>query len=152
MSVQVEHYAPDAPPGRRKIKSWLSRARWLDKEINAKLAQIANLRDMLRRCTSNVSTGSGGRGGDWTETLARIAVLEGQINDDIDRLIDSMTEIRKAIGQLPTDEMRLLIELRYLNGYGWNKIAQQMNCSRPTVCRMRDRALDFLREAKVETP
>lgn len=143
MSIQVEHYGQAS--GRKQVRAWLSRARWLDKEIDAKLEQIAQLRDKVKRCTGSLSAASSGGHKDWTDPVLSLDVLERQINADIDDLLNAKAQIREAIMQLPTDEMRLLMDLRYLNLLGWKKIAQRMHMDRSSCWRLHEVACENIR-------
>lgn len=146
MTIEVEHYDVREPP-RMTAKQYLEQARWLDRQINSKLEQIASLRALLRRCTQSISSASGGGKKDWTETAVRLTVLEESINADVDRLLMLNEEIPKVIAQLPDAKMRCLLEMRYINGYGWNKIARKMAYGRSTVFAIHDEAL-----SKIEIP
>lgn len=149
--IEVKHYDGREPPWRKRIKQWLNRARWLDKQIDAKVEQVAGLRDKIRRCTGSISAASGSGRKDWTDAMAQLTVLEDQINADINQLIRARMEIREAIARLPTDEMRLLMELRYLNGRGWRRIAREMHFDESHIYRLHDMALNSIEIPKNES-
>lgn len=151
MTVQIEHYGAREPTHRQKVKEWLNQARLLEKQIDSKNEQIARMRSLVNRCTQSISPASGCGRRDWTDTVARLKVLEDAINCDIDRLLEVKMQINEAIAKLPTPEMQLLLEKRYFKGFGWNKIAREMNFSRATVFRVHDSALDLIEIPKVET-
>ncbi len=128
-------------------KEYLSRYRWLDAEINAKLEQ----REELRRKAQTVGgdPGSGVRSSQpydrVGEITARIVDLEREINDDIDRLISLQEEIREAINAVPEQRLRTLLEFRYINCLTLEKTAERMNYSYPQICRLHGRALSKIK-------
>lgn len=145
MSIQVEHYTLPESSHAQQVKQWLCQARWLELQSDAKKEQIARLRARVNSCMRSVSASSGSGKTDWTETIAKLTTLEKQINVDIDRLILRNGQIRCAVAQLPEAEQRIVIELRYLNGYSWNRIARTTNWSRSSVFRHHDAALENIR-------
>ena len=64
-----------------------------------------------------------------------------KINAEIDRLVDLKTEISEAISQLANVDEQLLLRFRYINNYGWEKIAVLMSVSMRTVHRIHASAL-----------
>ena len=62
----------------------------------------------------------------------------------LERLVDLKAEISGAISQLANVDEQLLLRFRYINNYGWEKIAVLMSVSMRTVHRIHASALrDF---------
>lgn len=124
-------------------KEYLSRYRWQNDRINAKLEQVAE----LRRKAQTVSSGSSDGTHSSTprdrigEITARIVDLEREINEDIDRSIDLQREIRAAIATVPEMRLRTLLEYKYINLLTLDETALRMNYSYPQICRLHGRAL-----------
>ncbi len=124
-------------------KEYLSRYRWQNDRINAKLEQVAE----LRRKAQTVSSGSSDGSHSSTpydrigEITARIVELEREINEDIDRSIDVQREIRAAIATVPDERLRHLMELRYINCLTLEEIARRMDYSYKQICRLHGKAL-----------
>ncbi len=124
-------------------KEYLSRYRWQNDRINAKLEQVAE----LRRKAQTVSSGSSDGSHSSTpydrigEITARIVDLEREINEDIDRSIDVQREIRAAITTVPDERLRHLMELRYINCLTLEEIARRMDYSYKQICRLHGKAL-----------
>ena len=152
MTVQVEHYGAREPTHRQQVKAWLSQARLLKQEIADKKELRDRMRAQVERCTQAISSAAGGGKRDWTDTSARLDVLEKAIDRDHNRLLEIQTQINDAIAQLPTPKMRMLMEKRYLKGMSWTQIAREMNFGRATVFRIHDNALDLIEIPKIETP
>lgn len=124
-------------------KEYLSRYRWQNDSINAKLEQVAELRRKAQTVCSGISDGTHSstpydRIGEIT---ARIVDLEREINEDIDRSIDVQREIRAAIATVPDERLRHLLELRYINCLTLEEIARRMDYSYKQICRLHGKAL-----------
>lgn len=124
-------------------KEYLSRYRWQNDRINAKLEQVAELRRKAQTVCSGSSDGSHSstpydRIGEIT---ARIVDLEREINEDIDRSIDVQRGILTAISTVPDERLRHLLELRYINCLTLEEIARRMDYSYKQICRLHGKAL-----------
>nr|DAZ81212.1 MAG TPA: Protein of unknown function (DUF722) [Caudoviricetes sp.] len=128
-------------------KEYLSRYRWQNDSINAKLEQVGE----LRRKAQTVSSGSSDGAHSSTprdrigEITARIVDLEREINEDIDRSIDLQREIRAAISAVSDERLRHLLELKYINCLTLEEIAVRMDYSYKQVCRLHGQALIQIR-------
>lgn len=124
-------------------KEYLSRYRWQNDSINAKLEQVAELRRKAQTVCSGISDGthSSTPRDRIGEITARIVDLEREINEDIDRSIDLQREIRAAIATVPDERLRHLLELRYINCLTLEEIARRMDYSYKQICRLHGKAL-----------
>ena len=124
------------------VKAWLQRVQYIDRRVEAKSEQVMRLRARLEGRRAVISDmPRGGAGGDWTDIVAKVEELEAEINAEIDRLIDTRREVVQAIDALPDERMRTLLELRYLNGWGWQRIANTMLYDRSALWRLHGVAL-----------
>ena len=124
-------------------KEYLSRYRWQNDRINAKLEQVAELRRKAQTVCSGSSDGTHSstpydRIGEIT---ARIVDLEREINEDIDRSIDVQRGILSAISTVPDERLRHLLELRYINCLTLEETARRMDYSYKQICRLHGKAL-----------
>jgi hypothetical protein len=98
-------------------KEYLSQARYLDERINAKIKQVEALNTLATSATSAL-TGMPHSPNKATSKMAnivdKIVDLQAEINRDIDELVD----LKKAIGELikavNCPEQQTLLEKRYL--------------------------------------
>ena len=98
-------------------KDFLQKAYRIDQRINAKLEQIASLRELAVKATATLSDTprSGTRNVHRMEDIiTKIVDLEAEINLDIDALVDLKHEIVSVIKQIEYPEHQTLLELRYL--------------------------------------
>lgn len=129
------------------VKEYLSRYRKLDEEINAKIAQVEELR---RRAQTVGGTNQSGAHSSLPydrigEITSRIVDLEREINEEIDRLTDIQREIKSTIKTVREERLRTILEFRYINGLTFDKIARQMNYSYKQICRLHEKALSCVR-------
>ena len=81
-------------------------------------------------------------------TVAKIVDLEMEINEDIDRLVDIKAEIMEIISQADDPICQLLLELRYINGKGWDEIARDIGFDIRTAFRLHGKALKEIEEIR----
>ena len=113
-------------------KEYLSRARRLDKRIDANNEEIMRLRAYAERATSSYSAtrvGGTDQRSKLERAIERIDELERRIKDDTNDCITARRDIRDAINNVDKPDERLLLQLRYLNGKKWEEIAVEMNYS-----------------------
>ena len=113
-------------------KEFLNKGYKIDRRINAKLEQQANLRELATKTGTVMSDmpGNPNKGKSRVEEIiVKIMMLEEEINTDIDELVSLKTDITKAIGTVSDPEESLLLTLRYLNYKTWEEIADELNCS-----------------------
>ena len=134
-------------------KEYLSQAYRLDQRINSKIEQVASLNDLAIKATS-VLTGmphepspSASR---MANVIAKIIDLQGEINEDIDRLVDLKVEIVNTIRGISNLQYQIVLEKRYLCFFTWEQIAEDMDYDLRYLYKIHNRALkavDFTRAA-----
>lgn len=127
-------------------KQFLRQVRYLDDLIDTKLEQIQELRSLAEKVTSTLSLDgtslqSSGLQDKIGDLVARIVDLQTEIETATRKMIDLKTEAMRIIDRMPTQECRLLLQLRYLNGLTWERIAVDMNYSYRNVHYLHSRAL-----------
>ncbi len=127
-------------------KEYLSQASRLDARINIKIEHAAHLRALLTRGTA-IITGMPRAQRDEREPSPadKLIDLEAEINADIDRLVDLKREIAQAIANVASAEYRTLLEARYLTGWKWERIEDEMHADRITLWRWHGRALNEIK-------
>ena len=83
-----------------------------------------------RRCSSSVE-----------EYVVKIIDLEREIDRRIDEYVDLTREIEAVIDSVGDDRYRDILRYRYLNGWSWEKIAQEMHYDRRQITRLHGLAL-----------
>lgn len=128
-------------------KEYLSQYKTLNGEINAKLEQKRQLFALATSVApSNTHGGCGNVSDKVGRTVAKLLDLEREINSDIDRLVDLRREIEDVIADVPDDRLRMLLELRYVNGLTFEQISQRMNYSCVQIRRLHKKSLKFVKD------
>ncbi|HCM24092.1 MAG TPA: hypothetical protein DHW78_07205 [Ruminococcaceae bacterium] len=133
------------PENQAKI-DWLNRYRKLDKEVDRKCDELSRWRSRATKITPALTgmPGGGVAGDRVQDAVEKIVALEGEINAEIDRLLQVRGEIEKAIEAVPDDTLRTLLELRYIDGLTWEKIAVKLNYSYMHICRLHGKAIQVI--------
>ena len=125
---------------RISAKQWLSRARNIDREINALLKVKEDTYDRILHITQSY-TSDVVSGTKDPHRFDRIAELESMIDREIDRLVEIKAEIESKIFQLNDGRYREVLRLRYLEGKTFEQISVDLNYSWRQTCRLHGRAL-----------
>lgn len=118
---------------------------YLDQLINSKLRQLDQLKAYRARLPAGSSdTGpvQSGLSDPTASSAVKIATLDQSITADIDRLVDLKTEARELFKRLDGDlQLKVVMEMRYLECMNWDKIAYLMNYSIRNVYKLHGVAL-----------
>ena len=123
---------------------YLHRAVALDVEIDAGFERIQQLRALAERRTTvygREKVNGGGAADHRMDVVARIVDAERELDEKIDRMIALKAEIQGVIARVNEDRMRLLLELRYLNGHTWEDVAERMNYTTRNIYNLHSAAL-----------
>lgn len=132
-------------------KGFLMKGRQIHNKIEAKLERINRLRQIAESVTAEIKPGGGFGGGtpsSKTENcIVNIIDLQNEIKDEIYELVSIETAIKQAIDMIPdVNNTRMLLELRHLNYYSWEKVAECMGRSYRWVLALYERSLEFFRQ------
>ena len=111
-----------------EVKTWLGRARSIDKEINNLIAE----RDKAFLGAVSVSNGTNGERVQTTrENVSErkyiaYADYERDINEQIDRLYDVKSEILGVINMVGDSTYRTLLVMRYIRFMKWEEIREEL--------------------------
>ena len=130
------------PENELKIR-YLSRYRRVSKRIDRLLEEQSRWREMALKITPGLSqTPGGGESGSPIERpMDKVLEIDVEINREIDELQIVRQEIRAALNQLEDENLKLLMEYRYIDGLTWEQIAVKMNYSYMQICRLHGKAL-----------
>ncbi len=124
-------------------KEYLSQYRYINININSKIAQQQRLRE-LATCVSPSSDG-GSHGSGVSDRVgnitAKIADLDAEINAEIDKLVDVQRDILQTIGNVADERLRIILTERYINCRTFEQIAVTVNYSYMQTCRLHGKAL-----------
>ena len=126
------------------VKQYLSQAYYLDRRINSKIEQVANLRELASKATSSIHaervSGTTQRS-PMENAVLKLIDLEHEINDDIDRLVDLKRQLNALISEIDNHAYKMVLELRYLSGNTWEEVAGIMGYDLRWIYRLHGKAL-----------
>lgn len=132
-------------------REYLRQARFLDTQINTKLQQVESLHGLATKATSTLSDmpGSPTRNTHrMEEIIIKILMLENEINEDIAALVDLKNEILGVIKAVDNEELRIILEKRYLNYEAWTDIADDLCVGVDNVYKLHKKALQKVKLPK----
>ncbi len=135
-------------------KEYLSQALWLDQRVNTKLEQLQTLRELSMKVSANLTVekvaGGNNKKGHMENTVVRIVDLEKEIKEDVERSIAIKAEIMNTISQVDDPIGQIILEMRYINGKGWDEISSSLNYRDSSIFKIHSRALKEVNRIKKE--
>ena len=129
-------------------KEFLRRARNIDRRIDEATERVERLRARLEAGRMSRLTGMPRGGGeDWTETADRLIELERVVNARVRDMCRVKRLAIEAIDRVEEARLREVLELYYIDGYSWTKVAETMQLDQRWVFRLHGKALQ-----KVKVP
>lgn len=130
------------PENELKIR-YLSRYRRMSKRIDRLLEEQSRWREMALKITPVLSqTPGGGESGSPIERpMDKVLEIDVEIKREIYELQTVRQEIRSALDQLEDENLKLLMEYRYIDGMTWEQVAVEMHYSYMQICRLHGKAL-----------
>lgn len=127
-------------------KQYLRQAYRLNELINTDLAELEQLKALSKSVSSPNLSGMPSSGTKNTEpafvrAIEKIIDLEKVIDAEIDRFVDLKREIRNVINQVPDNNQKLVLKLRYIQFLKWESVAIEMDLSLKQVHRIHNEAL-----------
>lgn len=134
------------PENEQKIR-YLSRYRRLNQRIDRLLEEQSRWRERALKITPTLSQapGGGGSGSPIERPMDKVLEIDVEINREIDEMQIARKEIRETLNQLEDENLKLLMEYRYMDGMTWEQIAVKMHYGFQWVCKLHGRALNRLR-------
>lgn len=128
-------------------KEYLNQARVLDMLINAKQSELYSLKLMATSISSPVISEKVQSGGEnnTMRIIDKIVDLQNEINLEIDKLVTLKSEIREKIGNVYNQKFITLLTDKYINGFTLEQIAERMDISYTTICKLHEEALEIFR-------
>ena len=123
-------------------KEFLRLARGADDRIDRAQERVERLRARLEAGRMSQITGMPrGGGADWTETADKLIELERVVNARIRDMCRVKRLAMEAIEAVEEMRYREVLELYYLDGLTWEKVAEQMHYTTRNVTVLHGKAL-----------
>ena len=121
-------------------KQWLSRARWINREIRELSVKEQEARDRLTKITQSYES-DGAQMTKDPHKFDRLVEYQSMIEENLAEQATVKSEIMAAIYQLKDRRQRLILMGRYLDMKKWEQIAYELNYSYMNVTRIHGYAL-----------
>lgn len=123
-------------------KEFLRRARSADRWIDEATERAKRLRARLESGRQSGVTGMP-RGGaaDWTQTADKLIELEKRINERIREMVCLKQAAMDAIDRIEDSRQREVLELYYIDGLTWERVAERMGFEVRQIYRLHGQAL-----------
>lgn len=119
------------------VDEYVAERRHLDKVIQCKLEEIAELEALAMKVSPSSGHGDTGKVSDKVgKTVAKIVDLEAEINAHIDRLVDMKSDLMKKIDALSDPMRRVILERKYILNNTIEVIAEKTGYSVPQINRI----------------
>lgn len=143
MTVEEAYAFIRSPQGLAAARDYLSAALRLDAMIALRLSRLDAARARGERVTRALDAlaGGGGAGDRVGEAAADLADQEAALLADYHALLKQQKEIGAAIARVPEDRQRMVLEMRYLQGLPFFRIAMTLHYDERQVYRLHERGL-----------
>ena len=121
-------------------KQFLSRGRWIEREITSLIRTRDETRDRLTHITQNYDS-DGAQTTKDPHKFDSLVELEYKIDELIDRLYATKTEILGVIDKLEDRREFLALKVYYIDMKTWEEVCVEMNYSWKQIMRIRKRAI-----------
>lgn len=138
--VEREIYTLEHKPSEKEKICFFSRYRQVDLRIQRRCVELSYWKQRALQLGGDIPM-KGCFGSKEFTALEHIALIEEEINKDIDRLVEIRNQIRKAIRSVRDGTLELLLEYRYIDGFTWEELGERLNYTYQWVCVLHKRAL-----------
>ena len=125
-------------------KEFLRGIRGHERRIKALMERRQKYYDMAMQGTGSREArriGGTGHASRVEEAVCRLVDLEGDLDQEIDRLVDDTRLAERLISLLEDPRHRDILRYRYFNCWSWERIAEAMNYDRRWVLRLHGEGL-----------
>lgn len=131
-----------------EIKERLKNAWVWQKQLEADLQMLQDLRDLAEQITPvySLAPGGGSSNDKLGGTVAKMADVKITIQNDIKMLTEALAATRELIKMLGDEKLQLILFKRYLNYQRWEVIAADLGYSWRGIHKLHSKALQELKE------
>ncbi len=126
-------------------KQWLARGRWIEREITSLIRTRDETRDRLTKITQSYD-GDGAQTTKDPHKFDSLVELEDKIDELLDRLYATKTEILGVIDKLEDRREFLALKVYYIDMKTWEEVCVEMTYSWKQMMRIRKKAISHVGE------
>jgi len=131
-----------SPEGQQAARNYLSAALQIENRIALRLSRLDALRAQGERITQALGGMRGSGYGDKVgEAAAELADQEAALLKDYRQLLGRQRAIGEVIHQVPDEQAKLVLELRYLQNLSFVAIAMKVHCDERQAYRYHKRGI-----------
>lgn len=127
------------------VKQWLSRGRWIEREINSLIKTRDETRDRLTKITQSYDS-DGAQSTKDPHKFDALLEMEDKLDGMIDNLYQVKNEILAAIEKLEDSRERIALKSYYLDMKTWEEVCVELKYSWKQTMRIRKSALFHIEE------
>ncbi|MBQ4640426.1 MAG: sigma-70 family RNA polymerase sigma factor [Clostridia bacterium] len=125
-----------SPAGMAQAEAFLSRNAAIENHLMLSHARMDRLREQKKLLEKD-----GGNHPEKQQLLQKMHRMEKEILRDLQRLLSTEAEIANTVRSLPDENLRTVLEMRYLHHVQYYAIAEKMHMDERHVYRLRKKAL-----------
>ena len=124
-------------------RDYLQQARGMATRLEALNERRQRYESLATSATAHYRSGPGStkRVSSVEEYAVKLADLSAEMNLRAEIYAEALREIEAAIDAVPVPLYRDVLKFRYLNGWKWERIAETLHYTRPSIGRIHGRAL-----------
>ena len=110
-------------------------------QISDSMLEVWSYATKITPLLSDMPKGGNGSGNKIECAIERIDSLADDLQKESIKMMETMEQVESAIQTVPDETLRLLLKLRYINGYKFEDVAKKMHYSYRNVTRLHRKAL-----------
>lgn len=126
-------------------KQFLSRGRWIEREISALMRTRDETRDRLTKITQSYD-GDGAQSTKDPHKFDALLEMEDKLDSMIDKLYQVKLEILSAIEKLEDSRERIALRAYYIDMKTWEEVAVELHYAWRQTMRVRKSAIEHVEE------
>lgn len=124
-----------------RAQEYLEQLRIAVENLDEMQEKVERMRSRLTGGTQKVNGMPGGAMHDWATEAVKMIALEDELRRRITQWIAIEREGKKTISMIRNKKARSVIEMRYIRGYGWRKIARRLKITERWAYALHERGL-----------
>lgn len=141
MTPEARWAYAESPAGRAKAQNYLYEMQNIDNMVALKLARLDDFREKHQRVVRSLYAIDGEPVDREDETVRQLTEMENDLRAEYHALLERQRQTKETIRQIPNELQRTVLEMRYIEGLPFFRIAMAMNYDERTVYRLHRKAL-----------
>lgn len=134
-------------------KEYLKQVRYCSLRIKATREKLQFFEDQVQKITPLLSPAGGGGGAGQDplgDAVAKIADLKSILEEEEKHYAELVAEVTELLGRIQRENMRNVLERRYLRNQPWGQIVNDMHYTKDGALKLHRRALKVVEKLRAE--